>query len=132
MIMENQPYNNPVPPPPVSTLSPSDERLWGMLAHLSALAGFIIPFGNVIGPIVVWQIQKDKSAFVDYHGKESVNFQITLTIGYCIGFLLIFIIVGVPVLILLGLAGLVFSIIAGVKANNGEFYKYPFSFRFIN
>ncbi|MGA0555374.1 DUF4870 domain-containing protein [Larkinella sp. VNQ87] len=129
--MENQPYNNPVPPP-VTSLSPSDERMWAMLAHLSALAGFIIPFGNIIGPVVIWQIQKDKSAYVDYHGKEAVNFQITMTIGYCISFLLFFLFIGVPILIVLGLIGLVLSIIAGVKANNGEYYKYPFTFRFIN
>ncbi|GAB3273804.1 DUF4870 domain-containing protein [Larkinella harenae] len=130
--MENQPYNNPGTPPPYSQLSPSDERLWAMLAHLSALGGFIIPFGNVIGPLVVWQIQKDKSAFVDYHGKESVNFQITVTIGYCIGLLLIIIFIGVPILVVLGLLSVIFSVLAGVKANNGEFYNYPFSFRFIN
>ena len=130
--MENQPYNNPLPPSSVTPLSPSDERMWGMLAHLSALAGFIIPFGNVIGPVVVWQIQKDKSAFVDYHGKEAVNFQITMTIAFCIALLLIIIVIGVPILIVLGILSLVFSVIAGVKANNGEHYKYPFTFRFIN
>ncbi|MGM9510241.1 DUF4870 domain-containing protein [Larkinella sp. GY13] len=130
--MENQPYNNPLPPSSVPPLSPSDERLWGMLAHLSALAGFIIPFGNVIGPVVVWQIQKDKSAFVDYHGKEAVNFQITMTIAFCIALLLIIVVIGLPILIVLGILSLVFSVIAGVKANNGEYYKYPFTFRFIN
>lgn len=129
--MENQPYNNPVPPPPVTSLSPSDERMWGMLAHLSALAGFIIPFGNIIGPVVVWQIQKDKSAFVDYHGKESLNFQITMTIAYCVAFLLVFLFIGVPILLVLGAVSLILSIIAGVKANNGEHYKYPFSFQFV-
>ena len=130
--MENQPYNNPLPPSSVTSLSPSDERLWGMLAHLSALAGFIIPFGNVIGPVVVWQIQKDKSAFVDYHGKEAVNFQITMTIAYCIALLLIIVVIGVPILVVLGILSVVFSVIAGVKANNGEYYKYPYTFRFIN
>ena len=103
-----------------------------MLAHLSALAGFIIPFGNVIGPVVVWQIQKDKSAFVDYHGKEAVNFQITMTIAYCIALLLIIVVIGVPILVVLGILSVVFSVIAGVKANNGEYYKYPYTFRFIN
>ncbi|RAJ92189.1 hypothetical protein LX87_05156 [Larkinella arboricola] len=129
--MENQPYNNPTPPPPVNYLSPSDERMWGMLAHLSALAGFIIPFGNVVGPIVVWQIQKDKSAYVDYHGKEALNFQITMTIAYGVAILLIVLLIGFPILIVLGLISVVLSILAGVKANNGEYYKYPFTFRFI-
>ena len=130
--MENQPYNNPTPPPPVNYLSPSDERMWGMLAHLSALAGFIIPLGNIIGPIVVWQIQKDKSAYVDYHGKESLNFQITMTIAYGVAFLLVFLFIGVPILIALGLVSVILSILAGMKANNGEYYRYPFSIRFIH
>ena len=129
--MENQPYNNPLPPPSVTPLSPSDERMWGLLAHLSSLAGFIIPFGNIIGPVVVWQIQKDKSAFVDYHGKESVNFQITMAIAYCVALLLIIVVIGVPLLIVLGLLNVVFAVIAGIKANNGEYYTYPFSIRFI-
>lgn len=129
--MENQPYNNPLPPSPVTPLSPSDERMWGLLAHLSSLAGFIIPFGNVIGPVVVWQIQKDKSAFVDYHGKESVNFQITMAIGYAVSFLLFIIFIGVPILIVLGVLNIIFAVLAGIKANNGEYYQYPFVIRFI-
>ncbi|MFD1143438.1 DUF4870 domain-containing protein [Larkinella insperata] len=130
--MENQPYNNPTPPPPPGNyLSPSDERMWGMLAHLSALAGFLIPFGNIIGPVVVWQIQKDKSAFVDYHGKEALNFQITMTIALGIALLLVILLIGLPILVVLGLVSVVFSILAGVKANNGEYYRYPFTFRFI-
>jgi uncharacterized Tic20 family protein len=129
--MENQPYNNPLPPSSVTPLSPSDERMWGLLAHLSSLAGFIIPFGNIIGPVVVWQIQKDKSAFVDYHGKESLNFQISMLIAYCVALLLCIIFIGVPILIALGVLNIVFAVMAGVKANNGEYYKYPYSIRFI-
>ncbi len=102
-----------------------------MLAHLSALAGFLIPFGNIIGPVVVWQIQKDKSAFVDYHGKEALNFQITMTIALGIALLLVILLIGLPILVVLGLVSVVFSILAGVKANNGEYYRYPFTFRFI-
>ncbi|RRB06415.1 DUF4870 domain-containing protein [Larkinella rosea] len=130
--MENQPYNNPpLPPSPTTSLSPSDERMWGLLAHLSSLAGFIIPFGNIIGPVVVWQIQKDKSAFVDYHGKEAVNFQITMAIAYCVAFLLIIIFIGIPILIVLGVLNIIFAVLAGIKANNGEYYQYPFAIRLI-
>ena len=69
-----------IPPPPASpTVSPvmsdKDSRMWGMLCHLAALAMFTgIPLGNVIGPLVVWLIQKDKSPFVDEQGKEVLNF----------------------------------------------------------
>lgn len=132
METEN-PVPSPVPPSgPSSTLSPQDERTFAMLAHLSSLAGFIIPFGNIIGPVVVWSIYKDKSSYVDYHGKQSVNFQITMSIAYIISFILIFVIIGIFLLAILGILGLVFAIIAGIKANNGEQYNYPFSFKFVN
>jgi len=124
--MENQPY-----PPTSSTLSPTDERMWAMLAHLSALAGFIIPLGNIVGPLVIWQIFKDRSAFVDHHGKEAVNFQITMTIFYAVSILLIVLVIGIPMLIVLGVLSVVFFIIAGVKANNGEYYRYPFTIRLV-
>lgn len=127
--MENQPYN--APNPQSTTLSQSDERMWAMLCHLSALAGFIIPFGNIVGPVVIWQIYKDKSAFIDFHGKESVNFQITMTIFYAVGILLTIILIGIVVLIALGVVSLVFFIIAALKANNGEYYRYPLTIRFV-
>jgi hypothetical protein len=126
---------NPTPsplPPNGNALSPQDERTYAMLAHLSALAGFIIPFGNIIGPVVVWSIYKDKSSYVDFHGKQSINFQITISIAYIISFILIFVLIGILFLAVLGILSLVFTIIAGIKANNNESYKYPFSFTFIS
>ncbi|WP_266364469.1 DUF4870 domain-containing protein [Tellurirhabdus rosea] len=129
--MEGQSYHNPPPPPPYSSLSQSDERMWGMFCHLSALAGFLIPFGNIIGPLIVWQTQKDKSAFVDFHGKESLNFQITMTIAYAVCFLLFIIAIGVFILPIVAVVSLVLFVIASIKANNGEYYKYPFTIRFI-
>ncbi|MBO9640150.1 DUF4870 domain-containing protein [Siphonobacter aquaeclarae] len=119
--MENQ---NIPPIPPEQQLSDSDARMWGMLAHLS---GIIFGF---VGPLVVWLINKDKSAFVDYHGKEALNFTILLNI----------VIIAVAV-VTCGIGGLlapvfwavqvIFNIIAGIKANNGEYYKYPFNWRII-
>ncbi len=138
--------DNPTPPPPLvqplKPLLPPEEaqaRTWNMLCHLSALAGFIgIPFGNILGPLIVWQIKKNEIPSVDIHGKAALNFQITVLLAtliagigavigmfICIGYLLI------PVVILLVLCGLIFPIIAGVKANNGEDYKYPYSIEFI-
>jgi len=106
-----------------------------MLCHLSALAGFIgVPFGNIIGPLIFWQIKKNEYPSVDVHGKAALNFQITVTIGVygsiILGFLTLFICVGYLLFIaafVIGLVGLILSIIAGIKANNGEEYKYPFS-----
>ena len=125
------------PPPPPSNPQ-SQARTWNMLCHLSALAGFVIPFGHILGPLIVWQLKKNEFPSVDIHGKASLNFQITVTIGlvvglaaafvgafFCIGYLLF------PVVMLIGLAGLIFSIIAGIKANNGEDYKYPWSLELV-
>jgi len=134
----------PVTPPPPTPAVPtpgspeSQARTWNMLCHLSALAGFIIPFGNILGPLLVWQIKKNEIPSTNVHGKAALNFQITVVIAllagmavaillsfFCVGFLLI------PVVMLIGLAGLIFAIIAGIKANNGEDYKYPFSLELV-
>ena len=102
-----------------------------MLCHLSALAGFVIPFGNIIGPVLVWQIKKNEFPSVDEHGKESVNFQISVLIYCAICFVLTFVLIGIPLLVAVGLGSLVLIIIAGIKANNGEHYRYPLTIRFI-
>ena len=136
---QSPPTIQPPPPvtPPTSSPNPGNQaRTWNMLCHLSALAACLgIPFGNILGPLLVWQIKKNEFPSVDLHGKAALNFQITVTLAalvtamamwvgffFCIGWLLL------PVVILICLAGVVFAIIAGIKANNGEDYKYPYSF----
>ena len=105
---------------------------WGMLCHLAALAGFIgIPFGNVIGPLVIWLIKKDEFAFVDDNGKESLNFQISVTICALVAAILIVVVIGIFLLIALAVADLVFIIMAAVKASKGETYRYPLSIKFL-
>jgi len=121
---------NPAPVGAESSIS-ADERLWGMIAHLSALAGFIIPFGNIAGPLIVWMIKKDAMPFVDDQGKESLNFQITVTIAAIIAAVLIVFLIGFLLLPAVGLAALVFTVIAGIKANEGVAYRYPFTLRLI-
>ncbi|UFH55763.1 DUF4870 domain-containing protein [Spirosoma sp. KNUC1025] len=128
--MENQPSTPPFTPAPVP-MSESDARMWAMLAHLSALPGSLFVIGSILAPVIVWQIQKDKSAFVDYHGKEAVNFQITMAIAFAVSFLLMFILIGIVLLSIVGVVWLVFTIIAAIKANNGEYYRYPLTLRFI-
>ncbi len=126
------------PPPTNPTPAPADPKLWGMLCHLSALAGVIIPFGNIIGPLVIWLIKKDEMPIVNEYGKESLNFQISMTI-YAIGVgvvagILSLIAIGVllfPLVALVGLADLVLVIIASVQANKGIAYRYPFTIRFL-
>ena len=101
-----------------------------MLAHLTALSIFIgVPFGNIVGPLIIWLIKKDTMPLVDKHGKESLNFQITMTIAGLICIPLVFVIIGIFLAIALVIFNLVVVIIATVKTNNGEDYKYPFSLK---
>lgn len=102
-----------------------------MLCHLSALSGFIIPFGSLIGPLIVWQIKKNEYPIVDDQGKEALNFQITTLLAAIASGILIFVVIGIFLLIAVGIASLVFTIIAAIKANNGETYRYPFALRLI-
>jgi len=109
-----------------------DARMWGMFCHLAGLAGIVIPaVGNIVGPLIVWQIKKDEYPFVDEQGKEAVNFQISMTIYGLISAVLIFICVGFFLLAAVGVVDLVFLLIAAVKANNGQSYRYPLTIRFI-
>ncbi len=108
-----------------------DARLWGMLAHFAGLIGFIIPFGNLIGPLIVWQVKKDQMPFVDDQGKESLNFQITISIAVVVCLVLMLVLIGFVLLPLVGLVALVLMVIAGIKANGGERYRYPFALRLI-
>jgi uncharacterized Tic20 family protein len=103
----------------------------GMLCHLLAFAGYVIPFGNIAGPLILWLIKKDESEYVNHHGRESLNFQITITIAMVIATILVFALIGVPLLIALGIADVVFVVIASVKAYGGERYRYPFRIEFI-
>lgn len=107
------------------------ERDWGMACHLSALAGYIIPFGWVIGPLVVWLVKREDYEFVNHHGKEALNFQISIMIYGFLSFLLAFILIGIPLLVALGIFQIVMIILAAIKASNGEHYRYPLTIRFI-
>lgn len=121
-------------PPPGGQLVASnvtEERTFAMLCHLAALSGYVIPFGNLVGPLVIWLLKKEQYALVDDQGKESLNFQITVSIAAVIGFILSFVLIGIPLLILVGIGALVLTILAGVKANNGVAYRYPFTIRLI-
>ncbi|MFZ5468131.1 MAG: DUF4870 domain-containing protein [Myxococcota bacterium] len=108
-----------------------DERMMAMLAHLSAFAGWVIPFGNVLGPLLVWVLKKDTMPLVNQHGKEALNFQISLTLYMLVSAVLVLVVIGVFLLIGLVLFGVVVIILAAVKANQGLPYRYPLTIRFI-
>ena len=124
------------PPPPAGAPS-AEERQWGLFGHLSSLSGLIVPFGNLIGPLILWLIKKDTMAFASDQAKEAFNFNITLLIIGVALFLLTLITFGigifitVPLGIVLGIAWLVFTIIGAMKANEGEAYRYPFALRLV-
>ena len=119
--------NKQVEPAPTN----SEERTWAMLCHLSALAGFVIPMGNVIGPLVVWLIKKDEMPLVAQHGIKSLNFQLTILIVYIICFFLMFLVIGVFLLPIVAIFSLIMVIVATVKANDGKEFDYPFSLNLI-
>ncbi len=102
-----------------------DACTMAMLAHL---LGIVLGF---IGPLIIWLIKKDEHAFVDDQGKEALNFQLTLLIGWIVAFVLSFFCIGFLLYPLLLLAAVIFSILGGVKANGGEAYRYPWSIKFI-
>ena len=119
--------------PPAYADAASNERTWALFAHLSALVGYsVIPFGNIIGPLIVWLVKKDEMPFVNDQGKEAVNFQISVTIYFVIACLSLIVLIGLVLAPAVFLFGLVMTIVAAVKANNGEPYRYPLTIRFIN
>ncbi|MBN2175949.1 MAG: DUF4870 domain-containing protein [Bacteroidales bacterium] len=109
-----------------------DERMWGMFCHLSAMAGYIIPFGSIVGPLIIWSIKKDEFPFVNEQGKEALNFQISMLIYFILSAFLILIVIGILMLIALAIFQLIMIIIASIRANNGESFHYPLAIRFIN
>jgi len=109
-----------------------DEQNWAMACHLAALSGFIIPLGNIVGPLVVWLIKKDTMPMVNQHGKESLNFQITVLIAFMVCLVLTLVVIGVVLMFVVGIGALVLTIMAAVKVSNGQFdYKYPFTLRLV-
>ncbi|MGF6126375.1 DUF4870 domain-containing protein [Pseudomonas frederiksbergensis] len=112
--------------------TPSQEvRQWAMFCHLSALLGIWIPFGTLIGPLILWQMKREMDPFIDAQGKEALNFQLTVAIASTISFFLMLVIIGFFLFGLIAIGALVLTIIAGVKANEGVPYRYPFTWRLI-
>jgi len=124
--------SDPSDTPAPGTAPTDDERTWGMLAHLSAFAGLVMPLiGIVIGPLVVWLARRDQSPFVAAHAKEALNFNISVLLGAILCTLLMLVFVGVLLGTALFIAWLVMTLIAAIKASEGELYRYPFSLRLV-
>ena len=149
----NQPENDspgtppPFNEPPAATASAAEysaeQRQWAMFAHLSALIGGILTagwagsIGCFIGPLIIWLAKKDTMPFVDDQGKEALNFNITVGIAFLALLVLsivtlgIGLVIAIPAWIIIGIAWLVLTIIAGIKANEGVAYRYPLTLRLI-
>ncbi|GGZ54997.1 hypothetical protein GCM10008101_05500 [Lysobacter xinjiangensis] len=137
------------PPPPYTAPNnhasgrSAEERQWAMFAHLSALvgglvtAGWAASLGCIIGPLVIWMMKKETMPFVDDQGKEALNFNITVGIVFLVLWVLTFMTLGIgilltgPLMLIVGLAWLVVTIIAAIKANEGVAYRYPFALRLV-
>src|SRR5262249_32053861 len=123
----------PAEPPRVAA-SPADReqetRQWALFLHLSQYAGFVVPFAGLVAPIVLWQIKKAELPRIDAHGKVVVNWILSQIIYVLLCIPLIFLIIGIPLLIVVLILGLIYPIIGGLKASNGEVWKYPLSISF--
>ena len=105
-------------------------RQWAMFLHFSILAGFVVPVGGLAVPILIWQLKKDELPEIDAHGKAAVNWIISKLIYAAVSVILAFVVIGIPMLIALGIASVVFPIMAGIKAGEGKLWKYPMSLTF--
>jgi uncharacterized Tic20 family protein len=115
--------------PPAGAASAPDlkqqTRQWALFLHLSVLAGLVLPIAGVVVPILIWQLKKADLPELDVHGKNAANWMISALIYAVAGVILTFVIIGGPLLIVLCVLGVVFPIIAAIKANNGEVWQYP-------
>jgi uncharacterized Tic20 family protein len=114
-----------------SSMDATEEKIYAMFCHLGALSGFFAPFGNIIVPLILWLTKRESSSFVDMHGKEAVNFQISLMLYSLVSAVLIFVLVGIFLLAGLCVFDLVTVIVGALKAKNGESFRYPLTIRFI-
>ncbi len=129
-----QQYAGPTP------LTQSDDKLWASLAHFGGALGAFLGAGTAgwIAPLVIYLVFKDRGPFTRQEAKEALNFQLTVTIFviglYILGALLTVVVVGLllfPAAWIVGVLGIIFGIIGGVKVNNGEAYRYFFAFRMV-
>jgi uncharacterized Tic20 family protein len=107
------------------------ERNWAMFCHLSAFAGFLFPFGSIIGPMICWMSRRDESTWINENGKASLNFQLSMLLYTVLAVPLCFIIIGIPIVIVIGTLKIVCIIIASIRASKGEEFRYPLAIPFI-
>ena len=112
---------------PAAVVVPKEALTWGMLCHLSALAWFL-PFGHVLGPLMVWLLKKEDHPFIDEQGKESLNFQISMTIYALLAAITV---IGLPIAAIIFVADVALTIVASIRTSNAEPYRYPLTLRLV-
>ena len=123
--------NTPPPELPVTEINKDDKNL-ALLCHLLTFCGYVIPFANIVGPLIIFLIKKDQSPFIREHAVEALNFQISLTIYAIISAVLVFVLIGILLLAAVGIVGIVFTIIAAISASEGKIYRYPVTIRLVS
>jgi uncharacterized Tic20 family protein len=116
---------------PVDGVPTQDDRTWGMLAHLTAFSGFLIPLGSVIAPLIVWLVKRDQSQFVADQGREALNFNISVLLAGVVCGVLVWVFIGILLGVALFIYWLTMTIIAGIKASEGIRYRHPFTLRLV-
>ncbi len=104
---------------------------WAMFLHFSLLAGSVVPLAGFVAPIVIWQLKKTEMPALDYHGKVAINWMLSQLIYLMVAGILTLVLIGIPLLILVIVCGIVFPIVGGIKANDGEVWPYPLSITFL-
>lgn len=107
------------------------ERNWAMFCHLAAFAGFLFPFGGIVGPLVCWLSKRDESTWINENGKASLNFQLSMLLYIVLAIPLIFIVIGIVIIAFLAVLNIVFIVVASVRASKGEEFRYPLAIPFI-
>ena len=128
--------SSPPPLPPLGSPTPASNlinvRTWSAFCHASALLGVFLHFpGHVLAPLIVWLLKRDESPEIDAHGKEALNFQISMLIYNAIAAVFCIVLIGFLILPILWVLNAVFVIIAAIKASDGELYRYPLTIRFL-
>ena len=116
------PYGGSYAPQP---MRPEDEKLWSTLIHIGG-----IPFG-FLPALIGYLVLRDRGPFIKEHTRVALNFQLTMLIGYVAGLVLTIVVIGGLVILAVGIVIIVFSIIAAVAANRGQYYRYPLSIEFV-
>jgi uncharacterized Tic20 family protein len=104
---------------------PADARTWAAIAHFSGYLGFLIPFGNLLGPFLVWLVKSDGHEFVRDQCREALNFQISISIYVVVALLLSFVLIGLPFVIGLVVVWLGLTLLGAIRALDGTTWRYP-------